>query len=121
MSDNKKARRKLEKIYGQICMIEELGIRKISSETRKKIKGYKEFQETITYHHIEKKSKGGKSNVANGALIKDYNHQWLHSLPEEQQEYINERLLNFKARYYTTYRKGIGNESSRNRIKFRFR
>lgn len=35
---NKKARQKLEKIFGKICMVEESGIRKIPMEERRKIK-----------------------------------------------------------------------------------
>lgn len=96
MSDNKSIRNKMEKIFGKKCMIEESGIRYIPIEERRKIKGYKKFQEKITYHHIKEKQQGGKRSIENGALIKDYNHSWLHSLPEEEKEEINKQLQQYK-------------------------
>lgn len=96
MSKNKQARNKLIRIFGNKCMIEELGIRKIPVEKRKKIKGYRKTQETITYHHIKEKQDGGKATVENGALIKGYNHEWLHTLPEDQKEEINNQIQQYK-------------------------
>lgn len=106
MSKNKGARSLLIQIFGNECMIEKLGIRKIPIEKRKRIKGYKKTQETITYHHIHKREKGGKSTVENGALIKGYNHEWLHSLPEEQQEEINNQIQEYKINFISMLRDG---------------
>lgn len=33
-----------------------------------------------------------------GALVKGYNHEWLHSLPEEQKEAVNEAIREYKFR-----------------------
>lgn len=96
MSDNKSARMELERIYGKGCMIERAGIRYIPIEKRRKIKGYRKEQDQMTYHHINEKSKGGKATVENGAILKGYNHAWLHSLPEEQKEEVNQKLQDFK-------------------------
>lgn len=96
MSDNKGIRKKMEKIFGKKCMIEEAGIRYIPVEERRKIKGYKRFQERITYHHIKEKQHGGKKTIENGALIKGYNHTWLHSLPEEEKKEVNKKLQEYK-------------------------
>lgn len=96
MSDNKSIRKKMEKIFGRKCMIEEAGIRYIPVEERRKIKGYKRFQERITYHHIKEKQNGGKRTIENGALIKDYNHNWLHTLTEEEKEEVNNKLQAYK-------------------------
>lgn len=96
MSDNKSARRELERIFGKICMVEAAGIRYIPKEKRKKIKGYSRYDDVITYHHIHERAKGGKATVENGALVRGYNHRWLHSLSEEKKEEVNQRLIEFK-------------------------
>lgn len=96
MSDNKSARRELERIFGKICMIEAAGIRYIPKEERRKLKGYNKNHDTITYHHIKEKHLGGKATVENGALVREYNHSWLHQLPSEQKEAVNNALINFK-------------------------
>lgn len=97
MSSNKTARERLEKIFGKICFIEELGIRNIPKEQRRKIKGYTKYDDVITYHHIKERHKGGLATDENGALVRGYNHRWLHSLPEDQKEKINNCMLEFKA------------------------
>lgn len=107
MSDNKSVRKRLEKIYGRICMIEEAGIRYIPIEKRKTIRGYRREQDEITYHHIKEKHLGGKATVENGALIKRYNHDWLHSLPDEQKEAVNKELIHFKLKMLNTTEDGI--------------
>ena len=95
-SKNRGIRNKLIKIFGNKCMIEEAGIRYIPMSKRKKIKGYKKFQERITFHHIKERKDGGERSIENGALIKSYNHQWLHSLPEEEKEKVNQKIQQYK-------------------------
>lgn len=107
MSKNTRVRHQLEQIFGQICMIEELGIRKIPMEERKKIKGYTKFQDKITYHHIKEKQYGGKATLENGALLKGYNHSWLHSLPQEDMDIINKKLIEYKASIMEVTEDGI--------------
>lgn len=111
MSKNTSARRELERLFGKICMIEELGIRNIPKEQRRKIKGYTRFDDVITFHHIKKKEKGGKATVENGALLKGYNHRWLHSLPIEKQNIINECLIEFKASVLQATSQGLEADS----------
>ena len=94
---NKSARRALEKIFGKICMIEHLGIHKVPQSVRKKIKGYKKTDDQLTYHHIHEQAKGGVTSISNGAIVKGYNHQWLHKLPEKQRQNVNNAILEFKA------------------------
>ena len=89
--DNKKARKKLEKIFEKGCFIERMGIRTIT--------GARTIDKTITYHHLKKKSKGGKATVENGANLAWENHQWLHSLPEAQQEDLNNAIRRWKINY----------------------
>ena len=54
---NKKARQKLERIYGKGCMMEKAGIRKIT--------GVKKQDRQITYHHLRPKHLGGQATVEN--------------------------------------------------------
>lgn len=99
MSSNRHARQKLERIFGKICFIEELGIRNIPIEKRRKIKGYTKYDDVLTFHHIHEKAKGGTGDPENGALVRGYNHRWLHSLPEEQKEKVNNCMVEFKAAF----------------------
>ena len=111
MSDNKSARRRLEQLFGKICFIEELGIRNIPKEERRKIKGYTKYDDVITFHHIKERSKGGKATPENGALLKGYNHRWFHTLSPETQAQINNCMLEFKATVLQTTGKGLQTES----------
>lgn len=99
----KNIRKIMEKIFGKICMIESAGIRYIPKSERKKIKGYRTSDDTITYHHITERKYGGKDTINNGALIKGYNHVWLHSLPEEEKNKVNQDIIEFKASIITIY------------------
>ena len=89
-------REMMEKKYGKKCMIEAAGIRFIPIEKRRKIKGYKKTQDELTYHHILEQSKGGKTTEENGAILKGYNHEWLHKLSEENKQLVNRRLQQYK-------------------------
>ena len=60
MSSNRSARMELERLFGKICMIEELGIRNIPKNKRRKIKVYTKYDDVLTYHHIHEKQFGGK-------------------------------------------------------------
>lgn len=100
-SSNRAARIKLEHKYGKKCMIEALGIRYIPKSERRKIKGYNKYQDQLTFHHILEKSKGGKATEENGAVIKGYNHSWLHTLPESEKQQINQALQEYKLRIST--------------------
>lgn len=77
-------------------MIEELGIRIIPKSQRKRIKGYTKYDDVLTYHHILEKQFGGKTTLENGALVRGYNHRWLHTLPPAQREKINQAIQEYK-------------------------
>ena len=95
MSSNRAARQELERIFGKICMIEAAGIRYIPKEQRRKLKGYTQEQLAeilnLSTRHLQ------KATVENGAIVRGYNHRWLHSLPEEEKEKVNQQLIEFKA------------------------
>ena len=110
--DNSKARRRLEKIYGKGCMFKKAHIEEQIEEKKKKrvIKSYKVFlKETrytgkkirqlegnMTYHHLRHRSEGGKANTENGAIVNEMAHRYMHSLPREDEEVINNMLRHFK-------------------------
>ena len=93
---NKNIREKMIGTFGEICMMEQSGIRYIPVEERQNIKGYRKENEQVTYHHLVPKSKGGKETEENGVLLKWYNHRWLHSQPANIIRKINTRLKKYK-------------------------
>lgn len=104
---NSEARKELERIFGKICFIEKLGIRYIPPKERKRIKGYTKYDDMLTYHHIVEKQNGGKSTIENGAIVRGYNHRWLHSLSEQEKQLINEAMQTYKASVLRAVNKGI--------------
>ena len=106
MSSNKGARQRLIQKFGNICMVEEAGIRKTPIEERRKFKGYRKSQDMITYHHIRPKHKGGQATEENGALVKGYNHEWLERLPVAEREKVNTELQRFKLNFATMHIEG---------------
>lgn len=58
---NKSAKEALIKLYGQECFIEKLHLR---PDTERKYTGKAQYHrmKQLTYHHIQEKSKGRKSN-----------------------------------------------------------
>ena len=98
---NREAKRTLILKYGEVCFIEELGLRSkedIEQERRKKYKGKKQLAicDQITYHHILEKCKGGKATVENGALLRYINHQWFNRLSKEKQKVMNDLFQQYK-------------------------
>ena len=88
---NSKARKALKRIYGDGCFVERAGIRKIT--------GYKKDAHMITYHHLRHQSEGGKATVENGANVALENHEWLHTLPREEEEKVNDAIREWKANF----------------------
>ena len=104
--NNRSAKKELERIYGKGCFFERAhiaerieamgGIRTFKIFIQeKKFKG-KPISHQITYHHLKHRSEGGKATVENGANVEEVAHQYLHSLPRDQEEVINNMLREFK-------------------------
>ena len=70
-------------------------------EKERRFKGVK-ISHQITYHHLQHQSEGGPTTIANGANIEEIVHQYIHSLPREQEEIINNMLREFKLNYLVT-------------------
>ena len=103
-SKNSKARKKLEKIYGKGCFMERAGIRKIT--------GFKKDAYIMTYHHMRHVSEGGKATVENGANLALENHEFLHSLPREEEEKINNEIRRWKANFILMNNGEVKNSAS---------
>ena len=109
MASNKKKREELEKIYGEGCMFEKSHAEDYIS-TLPKIKGFKTFlkekhytskdiarlKKRMNYHHLEHKADGGATTIENGAVVSELAHRYIHSLPRNQEEIVNNHIRQWK-------------------------
>ena len=107
--DNKAAKHDLEVRYGKGCMFKRAQIESIIEKIGK-IKTYRQYKEemhykrrkinnlesSLTYHHLKHRSEGGSTTLENGAVINELAHRYIHSLPREQEEIINDLFRQFK-------------------------
>ena len=96
MSDNKRAKEKLIKLYGAECFIKKLKLRKDVEPKRYKSKGQMKRMKQLTYHHIRMRKDGGKATVENGALLSAENHAWFHKQNPQVQTQMNEMFQEYK-------------------------
>lgn len=107
--ENRAAREELERIYGKGCMftkahceeqIEALRtiktFKRFRQEKRYTGKKIKELARQMTYHHLQHRSEGGKTNLENGSVINGLAHAYMHSLPREQEEVVNNMIRDYK-------------------------
>lgn len=108
-NDNRKARLELERQYGKGCMFKAAKVED-QVEKLKTIKTYKTFlietrytgkkirllEKNMTFHHLRHRSEGGKATAENGANINELAHRYIHSLPREQEEIINNMFRKYK-------------------------
>lgn len=109
MKKNKSVREELERLYGKGCMFKKAKVEE-KIESIKTIKTYKKFIEEKKYtgkiikiyerqmnlHHLKHKFEGGETSVKNGVVINTLAHRYIHSLPREQEEFINDILREYK-------------------------
>lgn len=93
---NKKARKKLIKLYGAECFIEKLHLRKDTEPRKYSSKGQYKRMKQLTYHHIREKRNNGKATVENGALLSTENHEWFNRQSKEAQRQMNELFQRYK-------------------------
>ena len=96
MSDNKRAKEKLIKLYGAECFIEKLKLRKYTEPKKYKGKGQMKRMKQLTYHHIRMKKDGGRATVENGALLSAENHAWFHKQSPQAQAQMNKIFQEYK-------------------------
>lgn len=109
MASNKKKREELEKIYGEGSMFQKAKTEEYIS-TLPKIKGYQRFVKEkhfttkeirrlvkrMNYHHLEHRADGGATSIENGAVVNELEHRYIHSLPRNQEEIINNHIRQWK-------------------------
>lgn len=109
MSDNKAKREELERIYGAGSMFQKArteeyietlprikGIKQYITEKHYSGKVLKQLRKQMQYHHMQHKSEGGKTTLENGAVVDAVEHPYLHSLPREYEEIINNHIRKWK-------------------------
>ena len=70
--------------------------KKFLQEKRFTIKAIKKYRKQMSLHHLKHKSEGGKTTLENSAILSSLAHMYLHSLPRQQEEFINDELRKFK-------------------------
>ena len=109
MANNKQRREELEAIYGKGCMFEKSKAEEYVSSLPR-IKGFKVFikerhftskeiaqlKKRMNYHHLEHRAEGGQTTLENGAVISELAHRYIHSLPRDQEEIINNHIRKWK-------------------------
>lgn len=109
MASNKHRREELEAIYGEGCMFEKSKAEEYVSSLPR-IKGFKVFikerhftskeiaqlKKRMNYHHLEHRADGGQTTIENGAVISELAHRYIHSLPRNQEEIINNHIRKWK-------------------------
>lgn len=103
---NKKIRKELSKLYGEGCFfhnarcaeyIESIGgIKTYKTFLTERHFSGKKISYQLSLHHLRHKSEGGDTTVENGANIAEVAHQYIHSLPRDEEELINNRIREFK-------------------------
>ena len=114
MSSNKSVRESLERIYGKKDMFTEARIEEqideLNKERKRKIRTYREFkkhckfkrskekklEQQLSLHHLRHKSEQGDTSEHNGAVIASLPHSYIHSLPRDEEELINNMLRDYK-------------------------
>ena len=114
MSDNKAKREELERIYGAGSMFQKArteeyiatlprikGIKQYIREKHYSGKVLKQLRKQMQYHHMKHKSEGGKATLENGAVVDAVEHPYMHSLPREYEEIINNHIRKWKVDFLT--------------------
>jgi len=109
MSKNHTIKKLLIQKYGKGCFfemarvaqrIEEMGGIKTYKKflEEKRFKGQKISQQ-LTVHHLRHRSEGGDTSIENCVNIREVAHQYIHSLPREEEEIINNMFRSFKLNF----------------------
>lgn len=85
--------------------IENLGTiktyKRFKQEKRYTGKKAKQLEQIMTLHHLQHRSEKGPTSAENGAIINELAHRYIHSLPRNQEEIINDYIREWKKQNYT--------------------
>lgn len=120
MSSNKEKREELEQIYGKGSMFEKSlceqyveslprikGLQQYIKERKYTGKELRKLIKCMNYHHLKHKSEGGETTLENGALVNGLEHGYMHSLPRQHEEIINNRIRQWKIDFMTLTTEGV--------------
>jgi len=120
MSDNKSKRDELEKIYGSGSMFQKSkaeeyvaslpkikGFKKFISERHFTCNQIKKLTRIMNYHHMQHVSEGGKTTLENGAVVNELEHRYMHDLPRNHEEIINNHIRKWKVDFMTLTTEGV--------------
>jgi hypothetical protein len=103
---NKRVKDELMRIYGKGCFFERAkvaeriaamgGIKTYKSFLNGKRYNGQKLSKQLTLHHLQHRSEGGKTTIENGAVISEDAHQYIQSLPRDEEELINNMLREWK-------------------------
>lgn len=107
--ENKSVRKILERKYGKGCMFKKANceeqierlrtiktFKKYLEEKRYTGKKIKKLEKQMTFHHLKHRSEGGETTPENGGVINELAHAYMHSLPREHEEIINNMIREYK-------------------------
>ena len=108
-NSNSNIKKLLMQKYGKGCFfemariaqrIEEMGgIRTYKKFLKEKRFKGQEISQQLTVHHLRHRSEGGDTSVENCVNIREAAHQYIHSLPREEEEIINDMFRSFKLNF----------------------
>ena len=99
MSSNKNIHNELARIYGNKCMF--LATHSDNAHYKKYTKRYKSKElrrliRRITVHHLQHRSENGSTTIENCSLVSELAHRYIHTLPRDEEEIINNRIRHYK-------------------------
>lgn len=117
---NSQAKKRLKRIFGNVDMFVAAGVEE--KLERLKIKGYTTYEaeqrlkgrilsQKITFHHLRHRSEGGDQSVENGALIGLGRHEYMHTLPRDEEEIANNIIRDWKLNFMIVTGRGEVQES----------
>lgn len=117
--ENKSIRKQLEKEFGKGCMFEKAHceeqierlrtiktFKKYLQEKKYRTNQIKRLKKQMTLHHLIHRSEGGKTTTENGGVVSELAHAYMHSLPRQHEEIINNMIRQYKLNVATL--KGTG-------------
>ena len=124
MSTNKSLKKALMSLYGKGSMYQLARIDEVIAV--KFGKTYAEYEKTCpynekrkksmkakyAYHHLQHTYEEGNTTLENGAVVTVLEHAFIHSLPREEEEFINRELRVFKENYLKWYKEYTTGKSS---------
>lgn len=110
---NKTVRQFLEMLYGKGCMFQKAHIPSLIQQLKDRdFETYEDYlkrvsehlkqrkinllEKNMTLHHLKHRSEGGLTTVENGAIMSELAHRYIHQIPRDKEEIINNMIRQYK-------------------------